>query len=74
MGYRILACLILICSVLGLLGIVLFGTEQDLQIEAIPMVIAPLVLVYVTIPIVFTGYAPKLLRWTMGKREQERKD
>ena len=68
-GYRILACFISICCLLAILGIIVFGLDEELTIARIAMCLMPVVLLYMSIPIVFTGYPPKFLFWTMGRKE-----
>ncbi|GAA5442868.1 hypothetical protein Misp06_01043 [Microbulbifer sp. NBRC 101763] len=68
-GYRILSFFISVFCLLAVLSILFFGRDEEITVPFLIISAMPVVLLYVCIPIVFTGYPPKLLRWAMGKKE-----
>ena len=65
--YRVFCSFICICSLIGLFGALVFGT-QDSLLSGLAAALVPLVLLYVCVPIVFSGYPPKILMWTLGEK------
>ena len=65
--YRVFCFFISICSFIGLLGAITFGAKES-PLGALLASLVPLTLLYVCVPVIFTGYPPKRLQWTMSKR------
>lgn len=65
--YRVFCFLICLCSLLGLLGALAFGVKENL-VSGLAAALVPVLLLYICLPIVFTGYPPNFLMWTLGKK------
>lgn len=65
-SYRVFSFFICFCSVIALFGVLTFGTQENL-VGGLLAALVPLTLLYLCVPIVFTGYPPRTLMWTMGK-------
>ncbi|MCE9687666.1 hypothetical protein LZP73_15870 [Shewanella sp. AS16] len=65
--YRVFCFFICLCSLLGLFGALAFGTRENL-VGGLVAALVPALLLYICLPIVFSGYPPKFLMWTLGKK------
>ncbi|MCU7951914.1 MAG: hypothetical protein KZQ64_00640 [gamma proteobacterium symbiont of Bathyaustriella thionipta] len=65
--YRVFCFFISFFSLIGLFGALTFGI-QDNVVGGLTASLVPIVLLYVCLPIVFVGYPPKILMWTLGKK------
>ena len=67
-GYRFLSFFISLCCVMALMGVIAYGRDEGVTIGIVLISLAPLLLLYVFVPIVVSGYPPRILLWVTGKR------
>ncbi len=65
--YRVLSLFVSLCALLALFSILAFGMKESL-VGGLTASLVPIVFLYVCVPIVFSGYPPKFLMWTLGKK------
>lgn len=68
-GYRILCFFVALLCFIALMGVLAFGRDEGVSIGIVLVSLAPVLLLYIFVPIIFTGYPPRLLRWALGKKE-----
>lgn len=68
-GYRVLCVFLALLCLVALIGALAFGREEGISISFALVSLAPVLLLYIFLPIIFTGYPPRILRWTLGKKE-----
>ncbi len=67
-GYRILCFFGAFIAIIGLMGAAAFGRNEGISMSIILVCLGPALLLYIFIPIIFTGYPPRLLRWAQDRR------
>ena len=65
--YRSTCGIVSICSIIALLGSLFFGFKDSILVGALGASVS-IFMLYICIPILFTGYPPKFLYWTMDKK------
>lgn len=68
-AYRVAAAFVAVMSLVALLGFVLFGLESSVDVVLLLAASGAVLALYVTVPILVTGYPPPLFRWTVRQRK-----
>lgn len=73
-GYRIAAILLCVVNVLVCLLLAVFVQPREIELESIPFLMVPILFFYIFLPILFTGYPPKLLFWMLKRSASHQSD